>query len=163
MTDVDYLKMAYNVACRSPDPSTQNGAVIPYEVCGQINVLSACNEFPEGVELTDERLVRPMKYNFIEHAERNVIYLGAKYGIALAGRTMYVPWFACSDCARAIICSGIKRVCGHKRMLDATPLHWKDSIAHAMTMLKESGIEMYLVEEKLNVEPIRFNNELWFP
>lgn len=162
-TDVDYLKMAYEAARRSPDPSTQNGAVIPYEACGSINALSACNEFPEGVETTPERLVRPLKYNFIEHAERNVVYLAAKYGISLNNKTMYVPWFACSDCARSIICSGVKRVCGHKRMLDATPPHWKESISHAMTMLKEADIQMDLIEEKLNIEPIRFNGELWVP
>jgi dCMP deaminase len=163
LTDVDYLKMAYDAARKSPDPSTQNGAVIPYEACGQLQVLTACNEFPEGVETTPERLQRPLKYNFIEHAERSVVYKAAKYGIALTGKTMYVPWFACSDCARAIIRSGVKRVVGHKRMLDATPPHWKESIAHAMTMLKEAGIQMDLIEEKLNIEPILFNGELWIP
>jgi dCMP deaminase len=175
LTDQEYLLLAYEVATKSPDPSTQNGAVIPYLVtwdypeeegwAGQLDeeLLAACNTFPEGVLNKPERLERPLKYNFIEHAERGVILLAAKMGVALDGLTMYVPWFACSDCARAIICSGIKKVVGHQRMMDATPDHWKESIAHAFTMLNEAGVEIVLIPDVLNGPQIMFNGQLWTP
>ena len=77
---------------------------------------------------------------------------------------MYVPWFACADCARAIIQSGIVRVVGHQLMLDKTPPHWKESIEAAFKMLEESGVKMELIQEPLPQAPmIRFNGELWQP
>lgn len=164
-TDREFLVQAYKVATESPDPSTQNGAVIPYWVLGKAQFVEACNTFPEGVQNTPERLQRPLKYNFIEHAERGVIFAAAKRSfLSLHGATMYVTWFACADCSRAIICSGIKKVVGHKRMMDATPEHWKESIAHAFTMFKEAGVETVLFEDHLPEAPaIRFNGVLWQP
>jgi dCMP deaminase len=168
LTDQELLVMAYQAATKSPDPSTQNGAVIPHKSdFGGWDYVTACNTFPEGVEETPERLVRPLKYNFIEHAERNAIFEGAKAGIfnwANHSPVMYVPWFACADCARAIICSGIRKVVGHKRMMDATPDHWKESIQHAFVMFKEAGVETVLIPDELRTAPtIRFNGELWQP
>ncbi len=171
-SDKEYLVLAYEAAMRSPDPSTQNGAVIAYsEYCDsggrELNTpayVSACNQFPQGVRYLPERMERPLKYSFIEHAERGVIYEAAKKGIELEGRTIFVPWAACSDCARAIICSGIGKVVTHKRMMDATPEHWKESIKFAFEMFFEAKIEVVMFEDELPEAPmIRFNGQLWQP
>lgn len=158
-----YLLEAYQVAQDSPDPSTQNGAVIPFEVGSSVLTLSACNTFPDGVKSTPERLVRPLKYHYLEHAERNVVYLAAKTGLATKGATMYVPWFACADCSRVIICAGIKKVVGHQRMFDQTPERWKESINAALDMLKEAGVETWLIDEVPGAPVIRFNEQAWQP
>lgn len=171
LTDREYLVMAYQAATQSPDPSTQNGAVIPYTDLGAEfmgrpaeRIITACTDFPPGVDQTPDRLVRPLKYQYVEHAERNAVLKAANLGVSLKGLTMYVPWFACSDCARAIICSGIKKLVGHKKMADDTPDRWKESITHAMNMLKEAGVEMVLLEGDLPEAPlIRFNENLWKP
>ena len=155
-----YLKQAYSKALESPDTSTQNGAVI---VNNAGVTVSACNRFPEGVKSTLERLERPLKYQFIEHAERGSIYQAAKLGVSVQGATMYVPWFACADCSRAIIRSGISRVIGHKKMMDGTPDHWKESISNAMIMLKEAGIQTDLYEGDLGCKPILFNGKMFKP
>ena len=160
MTDKDFMIKAYEEARKSPDPSTQNGALV---VVNESFYVGACNTFPIGVMNTPERLVRPLKYNFIEHAERNVLHTAMRAGIRTLGLTMYVPWFACADCGRAIIGAGIYRVVGHKRMLDETPDHWKESITHAMTMLTEAGVKLDYITEKLDIEPILFNGKLWTP
>lgn len=160
MQDREGLEIAYGYALDSPDPSTQNGAFIVNANGLQVG---SCNKFPNGVIATPERLERPLKYNYIEHAERNAIFASTRSGIALLGATMYVPWFACADCGRAIIQAGIRRVVGHKQMFDATPDHWKESIAHADAMLLEAGVETVLIDAKLGVSPIRFNGELWNP
>lgn len=165
-TDEQYLLMAYNAATKSPDPSTQNGAVIPYWDYMQRECYhAACNTFPEKVQNKPERLERPLKYSYIEHAERNAIFLASKHGTFpfLANPVMFVPWFACADCARAIIQVGIKKVVGHKQMFDKTPDHWKESIGAALQMLEEAGVETKLVDAKLNGPEIRFNGELWRP
>lgn len=47
---------------------------------------------------------------WFEHAERNAIYNAARMGISLNNTTAYVSWFPCTDCARALVQSGIKRI-----------------------------------------------------
>jgi deoxycytidylate deaminase len=160
------LWAAYNAAKESPDPSTQNGAVIPlhHQDDVTINVIAHCNTFPDGVAVTPERLAdRNTKLAYIEHAERNAILLAAKHGFALNGAIMYVPWFACDECGRAIIQAGIKKVVGHKQMFDKTPERWKASIAHAHAMLTEAGVEMELIDAKIDGPTLRFNGETWQP
>jgi dCMP deaminase len=162
MTGKQYLLMAYQEATKSPDPSTQNGAVVVSAGAAGTTVADH-NRFPEKVELTRERLERPLKYEFIEHAERNVIYKCARLGIPTHGATMYVPWFACSDCARAIIQAGIAHVVGHQRMADETPDRWRDSIGTAMTMLEEAGVRITMIHDVLDGPKILFNERWWTP
>lgn len=170
LTSEDYLVMAYEEATKSPDPSTQNGAVIPVEWEGSHadgrphdHILKDCNRLPDGVKLLEDRLQRPKKYGYIEHAERNVVYRAAKEGWCLEGLTMYVPWASCTDCARAIVQSGITRVVRHKDMMDKTPEHWKESIEIADLILSEGGVQVVEVSGKLGANPIRFNGEIWHP
>ena len=112
------LRKAYNYASIvSSDLNTQNGAIIVNN--GEIISMGA-NSIPLNVKIDDNRLKRPDKYNYIEHAERNAIYNAAKQGKSTYGATMYCPWFACTDCARAIIQSGIKKVVGHKHFVDGS-------------------------------------------
>jgi dCMP deaminase len=159
-SDEQWLLMAYQAATKSPDPSTQNGAVIPAH---NNVVLQACNEFPVGVKYAEGRLERPLKYSFIEHAERNVVYQAAKLGVSLHGLTMYACWFACADCARAIIQSGITKVVGHKQMMDGTPDHWKESIKVAFDMFQEAGVQTELLDVYLNGPRVLFNGKHWQP
>lgn len=162
----EWLRIAYNQARNSPDLSTQNGAIIIDESAGAkySPVIGwGCNTLPNGIEITPERLERPAKYLWTEHAERNAIYCAAKLGAACKGATMVCPWFACADCGRAIIQAGITRVVGHKKMFDETPERWRESIENAWTMFREAGVETILVEGSLGVDPIRFNESLWLP
>jgi dCMP deaminase len=124
---------------------------------------TACNEFPEGVLNKPERLERPLKYAMVEHAERGAIYDAAFSGNCTKGATMFVPWAACADCARAIICAGITNVVSHKPMMDKTPPHWKESIETAFVMLKEVGIQFELIDGTLEGPELLFNGEIWVP
>ena len=115
-------------------------------------MISAANILPGSVVKTEERMARPLKYQYIEHAERTAIYRAAANGISTKGATMYCPWFACIDCARAIICAGVAEVVGHKDVRAKTPAHWIESIAMADGMLREAGVMMTFVEEPMDVE-----------
>ncbi len=154
------LATAYRMALNSPDLSTQNGAIV---IARDGRIAMGCNKLPMGVEVTSERLERPKKYLWTEHAERNAIYDAARRGIRTEGATMFCPWFACADCGRAIIQAGISTVIGHKKMFDETPDRWKESIAEAFEMFWEAGVEFELIEGDLDIEPIRFNEHLWTP
>lgn len=145
----DYFGVAFELAKHSPDPSTQNGAVIIDTVTGAI-IGAGLNDFPHGVEVNEERLTRPLKYSFIEHAERNAIFEMGDRGFAdLPNKEMYALWATCTDCARAIIQSGIKRVHTHSFYFDgATSVDgenrkdWGESIDIAFTMLEEAGVDV---------------------
>jgi dCMP deaminase len=139
-------------ACRhaaefSMDPHTQNGALL---VSTMGEVVLAANTMPE-IESRPERFVRPKKYLYIEHAERNAIYLAARRGICTENATLYVPWFACADCARAIIQAGITRVVGHIVPWMQTPDRWKESVRAAESMLEEAGVVSSYLDDELGV------------
>jgi dCMP deaminase len=156
MTDFDFLKKAYEIASTwSTDPSTQNGAVL---VRDGLVVASGANHFPSGVVYSPDRWERPAKYQYVEHAERNVIYDAASRGVATAGTVMYCPWYACSDCARAIIQAGVVEVVGHDTELHKRSPHWQDSIRVAYQMLEEAGVKMRHAAGYFGVV-IRFNGE----
>jgi dCMP deaminase len=137
MSELDYLREACRYAAEnSGDDRTQNAAVI---VVGRRTVYAA-NAFPPGVRQDGVRTGPPFKYQFVEHAERAAIYKAAASGVATAGATMYCPWFACTDCARAIILAGIKEVVGLASVYNATPPRWSENIFLASTMLSEAGV-----------------------
>jgi dCMP deaminase len=141
------LKRAYVVAVNgSADPSTQNGAL--FAAKGNI-LIEAANRFPAGVEDRPERWERPLKYEYVEHAERNVIYAAAKGGYSTDGATMYCVWYACSNCARAIIQAGFSTVIGHSTAFETAGEHWKASILTGMQMLREAGVVCLLYSGKL--------------
>jgi dCMP deaminase len=103
------------------------------------------NGLPRGTD--DEnpaRLVRPQKYFYWEHSERNAIYNAARVGIPLKGCTIYIittpEWIGpCADCCRAIIQSGIVRVV-QDRPLASVAARWGESTEAGLAMLKEAGI-----------------------
>jgi len=162
-SDLKYMEEAYRIGrAYSTDPSTQNGCVLVDPSNGNI-VVNGANHFPYGVKNEVERWERPLKYSYVEHAERNAIYRAASYGIRTSGLTMYCYWAACADCARAIIASEITRLVTHKIIMDATYDRWKDTIEIAFGMMREAGIELCQVEEPIHNIQIRFNGKLWTP
>lgn len=158
MIESFFLEQAYaHAALHSTDPRTQNGAVL---VKDNYPILYAANHFPAGVQNIPSRWVQPLKYEYVEHAERNLIYAAAKAGIATAGCTMYCPWFACADCARAIIQSGIICVVGHDNPLHKKAIHWIDKVARADEMLTEAGVMIVRIKANFPKIRIRFDGEI---
>lgn len=140
LTSFFYMREAYNSAIKnSTDPRTQNGAVL-IDKDGDIVVRSA-NHFAKGVENKLERWVSPdPKYKFVEHAERNLIYEAARRGISTQGLTVFCPYFACADCARALIQSGVRKVIGHDAPFHKAHPGWEKSIEIGDIMFREAGL-----------------------
>lgn len=100
-----FLNLLEPIAARSLDPDTQIGCVI---VGPERNIrATGYNSLARNVEHKEERLVRPEKYKWMEHAERNAIFAAARVGTALAGSMIYTPVLPCIYCALAIIQVGI--------------------------------------------------------
>ena len=136
------LEIADAVRAKSKDKNTKVGAVI----VGPDNqiVSTGFNGFPRGIdENISYRWTKPIKYSYVEHAERNAIYNAARHGIALRGCTMYLIGFGppnvpCVDCARAVIQSGITRVVGYSSK--PAPEAWKGNLELARNILLEAGV-----------------------
>lgn len=135
-----FMSIAYLVSTKSKDQSTHLGAVF---VADDNTILSTgYNSFPRG--LNDDvpaRQIRPEKYYWMAHAERNGIYNAARKGITLEGSTLYTPAMPCHDCAIAVIQAGVKRI-----YLDynwGISEGWGESQTKAREMLHEVGVEIY--------------------
>jgi dCMP deaminase len=145
-----WLEMAGLVSESSPDPSTKLGVVL-VDRHGNF-IASDCNRFVGLVSPLPERLEkRPEKYRWIEHAERNALYTAVRNGewLRLLGATMYINAGLppCSDCTRALIALGVKRVVGVKREFHGVGknVHYHCGEVEE-TMLREGGVELHLVE-----------------
>lgn len=154
------MEVALDLATRSPDPSTQNGAVIVDEENGLLGC--GWNDFPDAVV---HRLGRPEKYSYIEHAERSAIYDVAKTEFSTRGSTMICPWAACCDCARAIACAEISKLV--RLPLDEYSTHgrWSASCLIGDIILKEAGVEIieFTDLDKIMIPELKRNEEIWRP
>lgn len=141
MTDEEYLADCTEYASRSPDPSRKTGAII-VDAAGEVTARGR-NHFPYGIACTEVRLERPAKYKWIEHAERDAIYSAARRGVTTVGSDMYLTWYPCADCARAIIQAGISHlIC---REPDWADPRWSEDFAIVREMLAEAQIAVRFV------------------
>jgi deoxycytidylate deaminase len=77
---------------------------------------------------------------------------------------MVCPWAACCDCARSIICAGIKTLVVHKERMDMTPEHWRADVDDALNMLSEAAVEIIHFEGPVRgALPILADGKLWSP
>jgi dCMP deaminase len=144
------FRLALRVAIESPDPSTQTGAVI-LDLNSNELLSEGCNEFPGGVRYSDQRLERPLKYEFIEHAERNAIF-------SLLRNRHEIPHDA--D-LRAIIQSGIRKLYTHGFYMSEDHANWDDSIKVAFEMFTEAGVQVFIRDDQV-MEPgesLRYNGQ----
>ncbi|RKT24453.1 deoxycytidylate deaminase [Paraburkholderia sp. RAU2J] len=143
--DRHYLEEAYGVRKYTDDPKgkvfqqSAVGAVIASEngiIAQSANVLPPAirSTFTqEGRTVSDED-----RYFLIEHAERAAIFEALASHADLSKATIYCTRFPCSDCARAIVWSGIKRAvfsggfAGEKR--------WLTSQRAALRILRDGGL-----------------------
>ena len=139
-----FFDVAFRTAQLSKDKRTRVGAVI---VGQNREILSVgFNGLPMGInDDTPERSTPELKYFFTEHAERNAIYHGARRGISLRGSKLYSTLFPCSDCARAIIQTGVQEVCCPELVFTDVPA-WSQSFRIAHEMFVEAGIKVFMFE-----------------
>jgi dCMP deaminase len=165
-----FIEMLDSIKQKSKDRSTKVGAIIVGE---HNNILTTgFNGFARGVaedvndlsslvpphikihreEEINERHQRPQKYLWTEHAERNAIYNAARHGIALEGSTIYIDWYPCSRCARAIIQSGIKSIVIDGRNCEEKTKYWeerwKDDMEVSRTMLDEAKVSIVIYKKE---------------
>ncbi len=155
----ELLRQAYEHGKNSPDPSTKNGSLLFDEKCGDVRVIGF-NHFANGVLETEERWQRPLKYNYIVHAEVDVIAIAANVGVMTNGLTMVCPWAACSRCAGPMIQAGIKKLVTHKQAHDCSHGDWANEIILAFGMFKEARLEVVMYDGLVGVSGVLQNGQL---
>jgi dCMP deaminase len=138
MTDEDLFAAAIAAAPRSPNQVRKVGAVLlPADGTAPI---ARCNTFPGGVTDTAQRHLGDGRLIWMEHAERNAIYAAAREGRSTDGATLASTYFPCTDCARAIVQAGIRRLVTLAPVPD-DPV-WGASFGPSETMLREAGVQI---------------------
>lgn len=152
--DEFFMRTVYLTALKSKDTRTKIGSVIVKDkrvistgyngICGGVNdnIMSRYN--------------LPEKYIYFEHSERNSIYQCAKHGTSCNGATMYSQGISCTDCARAIIQSGIKEFVVHKqwedKFIELASSTWRDGIKHSIEMFNESNVNLRYFDKFLSID-----------
>lgn len=137
------MDYAHKAAQSSDDPDTQVGCAI----FNEFDMFAAwgTNKLPKGIEKTPERVTRPAKYDWIEHAERNAIY-STQYKLAnFVNGTVYITWFPCCDCAKALVEIGIKRLVYNLKEDRMNDPRYKFDVSKAV--LEAGGVELIKYEE----------------
>lgn len=132
------IDLSKHISNWSKDRSTGIGAIIAKN---NIILSIGYNGFPRGANDDIElRHQRPEKYKYTEHAERNAIYNAAKEGIRLNNSKIYIDWFPCVDCCRAIIQSGIKEIICKKPNLNDK--RWGEDFKISLELFSECNIKI---------------------
>ena len=151
--DEFFIRIAYLIAQKSKDSSTKIGSVLVRDR----SILSAgFNGLPIGCnDNIKERHLKPHKYHFYEHSERNCLYLAARHGTNTSNSTLFTLSPPCSDCGRGLIQSGVKELVFHKQHFDMFSIEnpkWRESCDISFVMLQESGIKIKRLDKVLNIE-----------
>ena len=145
--DRRWMALAQLIATWSKDRGRKVGAVI----VGPDNEIRSTgfNGIPRGVnDDVEERhdAASGEKYLWVSHAERNAIYNAALLGVSTKGCTLYVPWYPCIECAKAIVQAGIgKLVCFEP---DLTDSNWGKDFEKSLIILGEGNVVTKLVEQQ---------------
>jgi len=102
------------------------------------------NSLPRGIrDDVPERLERPTKYLWMEHAERNAIYNAARCGTPLEGCTLYVDIMPCMDCGRALVQAGIREVViSGQRMSQYSSEYFNEHFQKVQELFQEAGVRV---------------------
>lgn len=136
----DLMEKARLAARHSPNRVRQVGAAISF--VGSSEILAACNTFPDGISDLDWRHEGDGRFVWMEHAERNAIFLAARAGKKLKGATLASTFFPCIDCARAIVQSGI--TCLATTAPDYEDPVWGASFERSKTIIEEGGVDLVI-------------------
>lgn len=139
-----FIEHARVVSKKSKDPSTKVGAIL---VKNRRIISSGYNGLPAALEDTAERYEKPLKYEYILHAEENAIIQCTQPDTGSSqGTTMYLyPLPPCHECAKTIIQAGVERVVYYAPK--GVPDRWASGIKLSFSMLQEANITVINIEK----------------
>lgn len=128
----NYMEVAEVVAKRSHDTETQVGAVLVDVSSGGI-IATGFNGFIRSAPDKLLPTTRPLKRDFMLHAEENILSFCCKHGISTLNKVLYCTLTPCTRCTRLLWQAGITTVVAKNlyRDFEEQVLHMKDlSVSH---------------------------------
>jgi dCMP deaminase len=104
-----YLTRAIATASASPDPSTKVGALLIHPESGAV-IGEGYNGFIRGAPDHKIPTTRPEKYDYIIHAETNLLCNAVRHGISTYNCVIFCTISPCIKCMRMLYQAGIREV-----------------------------------------------------
>lgn len=105
----NHMELAETIAKRSHDDETKVGAVLVNNSSGAI-IATGYNGFVRGADDSVLPTTRPDKYEYILHAEQNLIANSARHGISMDNCSLVCTLSPCKLCMRLLLNCGITKV-----------------------------------------------------
>ena len=105
----NHMELAETIAKRSHDAETKVGAVLINNSSGAI-IATGYNGFVRGADDSILPSTRPDKYEYILHAEQNLIANSARHGISMDNCSLVCTLSPCKLCMRLLLNCGITKV-----------------------------------------------------
>lgn len=105
----NYMAIAETIAQRSHDAETKVGAILVNNKSGAI-IATGYNGFVRGTKDENLPTTRPEKYEYILHAEQNLISNAARHGISMEDCSLVCTLSPCKLCMRMLVNCGITKV-----------------------------------------------------
>lgn len=105
----NYYNRALPIAAQSPDPSTKVAALLIHKESGSV-LSDGFNGFIR--KAPDHKLptTRPEKYNYIVHAEMNLICNAVRHGVSVDKCVVFCTISPCIKCMRCLYQCGITEI-----------------------------------------------------
>lgn len=104
-----WMNIAEAVSKRSHDTETKVGAILINNNTGAI-LATGYNGFVRGAPDKNLPTTRPDKYNYIVHAEDNLITNCARHGVSMNDCSLIITLSPCQKCLRSMWQAGITKV-----------------------------------------------------
>jgi dCMP deaminase len=111
------MNMAEQMARLSPDEETKVGAIL-IKNDGETMLTQGYNGFVRGADDDVLPKTRPSKYEYLIHAEINLLSNAAYNGISTKDATIVCTLTPCKSCMRALYNAGIRKVIAKKLYSD---------------------------------------------
>ena len=139
----EFIDLAHKRAEMSRDENTKVGAVLFSETdCVEISIGYNC--LARGVEHTEERSQRPLKYLYTSHAEASAIANAARLGRSTNGSSLVVTMFPCPVCTAQLINAGVTKV--YSPEPDWTHYKYGEEFQHSLNQLREAKVDVFYLD-----------------
>lgn len=104
-----WMGIAEAVSLRSHDVETKVGAILVKNDTGMV-IATGHNGFVRGAPDSELPTTRPDKYQYVVHAEENLLAHTSRNGISVDGCTLVITLSPCQKCLRLMWQAGITEV-----------------------------------------------------
>lgn len=149
MNSYDLMESAQKYSLLSKKPNTKVGALL-VDHNGTI-LGSACNDYISPLYENQAIIIDSNKKYYSEHAERHLIYSSIRHGVKYYhDKIMVITHMPCSDCARAIILVGIRKIIIGRGHLEPNFYEkWKSNLDASSEMLVNNKVDIEYVKTSI--------------